>query len=657
MNLPSPAARGRATPPARLRGLVILLLALAVLPALSGCSSIETQHRDWSTYDGAGAEWFEYEDPTFPKLLEDSGEPFNRGMARVNHWLMVGLVDPIGRGWRFVFPKAFRQRLGMAGTNLAFPVRAVNNLFQGEFSSAGIETVRFVINFTVGLLGFFDPADSWGIEAPRPTDTGLTLEKAGWEEPEYLFLPAWGPSSTRDGVGAVGNLLLNPAWWIGGVVPWVFAFNTGSDTVLTYNKLQATENDPYIMMRLGWTILRTNEAEQYSYDPGADSERETLKSVFAAPQNPEFDREAKHRTVELPGGRDLPYSVWMQDEPAPIFYILPGLGSHRLSNHALVLAEMAWRHGCSAVTISNALNWEFIKEGSSVPLPGYAPFDAKDAHEAFDAIDRELRDKYEDRLQERVLIGISMGGFHTMYIAARESDPENEYMPFDLYAAGAVPVRLKYGVEELDSFYRVPMEWPAEERDSRIKALLQKVVDVGRKAVSVDGLEPGGELPFSEAEAKYLIGLSFRITLINLLWTSQQKEDRGVLLTERNTSDRSPAYREMSQYSFMEYFYAFVLPWLMEDHGVQGEDEAWYHSSLQSIEPALRANDKIRVFVTDNDFLRTAGDLQFLQDLVDEGRIRVGEGGGHLGNAYRTDLQDEVMTDLLDELALRRTQD
>jgi phospholipid-binding lipoprotein MlaA len=52
----------------------------------------------------------------------------------------------------------------------------------------------------VGVLGLFDPASGWGLEAHNE-DFGQTLGRWGVPPGPYLMLPLLGPSTLRDGAG------------------------------------------------------------------------------------------------------------------------------------------------------------------------------------------------------------------------------------------------------------------------------------------------------------------------------------------------------------------------------------------------------------------------------------------------------------------------
>ncbi len=94
----------------------------------------------------------------------------------------------------------------------------------------------------------------------------------------------------------------------------------------------------------------------------------------------------------------------MQPESAPLLYILPGLGGHRDAKSALALAEMGFRRGFSVVTISSALNFDFMENAATAAVPGYPPVDARDVHRALDAIARDLAERHPGRITRRALM-------------------------------------------------------------------------------------------------------------------------------------------------------------------------------------------------------------------------------------------------------------
>ena len=81
--------------------------------------------------------------------------------------------------------------------NLSNLVTIPNNLLQGDFNLAGINTGRFLINSTVGVLGLVDVAQHLGMTDYNKEDYGQSLAKAGVGPGCYIVLPILGSRSLR----------------------------------------------------------------------------------------------------------------------------------------------------------------------------------------------------------------------------------------------------------------------------------------------------------------------------------------------------------------------------------------------------------------------------------------------------------------------------
>ena len=645
---------------------IATLVVLVVLVA--GCAH-PVKRRDWSSYDGPAAAAFQRESlppPHFPDPLE----PFNRGVWAVNHGLIVAVADPVGQVYRLIIPRFVRERIRDFGANLVFPRDLVANLFQAQWRGAGDVTARFLVNTTVGLAGLWDPALHWLALDPAPEDFGQVFARWGWRPSTFVVLPIAGPSSVRDGVGMAPDWVLDPATWffpMGASV--ALSFNDLSDSIPAYRQFTRSSADAYDDARLLWNVARDARIDVPELDgPGDDTgATESLVAAFLGPRDPRFAGRLRTREVSLAtSGRALPYSVRMQPGPAPLVFLVPGLGAHRLSSGSLALAEMAWERGCSVAIVSSALGFEFIERGASGPVPGHAPQDARDVHEALDAIDRDLADRFPGRVASRVYLGYSLGAFHGFYIAAEERGKGAGLVSFDRFLLLDPPVRLLYGMKRLDGFFDVPLAFPPAEREAEVHRILTHTAAVARKAQAgrlgthdytrIEATQAGGQdltptlaLPFTNEEAEFLIGLAFRRALQAILWASQQREDLGVLLTERRPMRRGPAYQEMGDYSFEMYLHAFVLPFYRDRLGqVASAEELVAMNDLHSIAEPLRGNPKLRVFANLNDFLTSDEDVDWLTELVGPERVSFLPTGGHLGNLHQPQVQAQVMDAIAD---------
>lgn len=144
-----------------------------------------------------------------------TGEPFdphesaNRKRHAFNLKVDKALFRPASTGYTSFIPDPLIDSVGTFTENLSMPRVMVNGLLQGDFKTAGIALSRFAINTTVGFAGLADVATNF--EIPHvDADFGQTLHVWGFPEGAYLELPFIGPSTERDTVGMVMDLLTNP---------------------------------------------------------------------------------------------------------------------------------------------------------------------------------------------------------------------------------------------------------------------------------------------------------------------------------------------------------------------------------------------------------------------------------------------------------------
>lgn len=141
-------------------------------------------------------------------------ETFNEAMFDVNLWLDEKVMRPVARGYERVLPAGARLGVQRFFLNLGVLPRFANSLLQFKFNGAAREVSRFMVNTTVGGLGFFDVAKTqFGLQESNE-DFGQTLGSYGLEGGAYLVLPFLGPSTVRDAVGFVVDGTMDPKQYI-----------------------------------------------------------------------------------------------------------------------------------------------------------------------------------------------------------------------------------------------------------------------------------------------------------------------------------------------------------------------------------------------------------------------------------------------------------
>ena len=593
------------------------------------------------------------------KSVPDPLEPFNRAMWAFNKCLMADVIKPSSRVYRMLVIKPVRTGIGNFGKNLTYPGRLINNLLQGKWVGARDESYRFVCNTTVGIAGIFDVGTKWNIPKSE-ADFGQTFGQWGWKPGCYLMLPVFGPSNERDALGLAADTAANPLLYI---APYKFVandqltylgpysyfsyavlYNNLADSVDEAVRFSRAEADPYSEIQYAWTFARENRVANFQVKGKQDdASLETLESVFFTYKNPEFPGHGKTRSVFIPStGRRLKFTFWLQPGKANVVYIVPGLGSHRLAETSLALAELVYSNGFSAVCISSPFNSEFMEHASTAAMPAYLPVDGHDLHVALTEIDRHLHVLYPQRLGNRALMGYSMGAFESLFVAATEPTNQLPLLKFDRYVAINTPVRMAKGISKLDEFYRAPLSWPVAERADDIENTFLKVA-----ALSKSTLAPQTTLPFSAIESKFLIGLTFRLALRDIIFSSQRRDNQGVLQHRIESFRRDPVYQEILQYSYQKYFEKFAIPYYHAQGLASPVAETLQRAGdLRTYAAGLRANPDIRIIVNQNDFLLTDADLDWLHATFGSEQLTVFAQGGHLGNLSNLTVQKSILSAL-----------
>ena len=147
------------------------------------------------------------------KEVKDCFEGLNRATFAFNQGLDKAIFEPIAKGYRKL-PSPIRTGTGNVISNLSNLITIPNNLLQGDFKTAGINTARLSVNTTIGIFGIFDVAQQMGfVKDYKREDYGQTLGTWGVGEGCYVVLPILGPSTVRDTVGTVATFVGGDPWY------------------------------------------------------------------------------------------------------------------------------------------------------------------------------------------------------------------------------------------------------------------------------------------------------------------------------------------------------------------------------------------------------------------------------------------------------------
>ena len=145
---------------------------------------------------------------TSAKTTEECFEGVSRAVFSFDMAFDDIILEPIAKGYNKL-PKPMRQGTSNFTSNIATLLSIPNNLLQGNIKQLGHSTGSFVINTSVGILGFFNPAEKIGLK-PHKEDVGQTLGSYGIGSGCYFVLPILGPTTVRDSVGLIADSFVDP---------------------------------------------------------------------------------------------------------------------------------------------------------------------------------------------------------------------------------------------------------------------------------------------------------------------------------------------------------------------------------------------------------------------------------------------------------------
>ena len=140
------------------------------------------------------------------KPVKDCFESVNRATFALNQGLDKIIFKPVAKTYR-ALPSPIRTGTNNVLVNLSSLITIPNNILQGEIKTAGVNTGRFAINTTVGILGIFNVAKKMGFSEYEKEDYGQTLGVWGVGAGCYVVLPVIGPSTIRDTAGSFINIM------------------------------------------------------------------------------------------------------------------------------------------------------------------------------------------------------------------------------------------------------------------------------------------------------------------------------------------------------------------------------------------------------------------------------------------------------------------
>lgn len=218
---------------------------------------------------------------------EDPWEPANRAFYGVHRWLDRVIFGHAPSIFRFI-PAPIRAAVRNVISNMGEPGVAANDLLQGH-PGVSVKTLgRFTANTTLGLGGMIDVALNMGLPH-HDNNFADTFGRWGAYPGPYVFVPLMGPTTVRDGLGSITDMLTDPFTWTRFAHRWTVidartVWSGVDQRTQADAQIQAIDNmstDSYATLR---SLYLQNRAQVIATPPGA----EPTEGLPALPALPDF---------------------------------------------------------------------------------------------------------------------------------------------------------------------------------------------------------------------------------------------------------------------------------------------------------------------------------------------------------------------------------
>lgn len=209
----------------------------------------------------------------------DPLEWLNRGIFVFNDTLDTLVLRPVAVIYGFITPERVKESVRNFFANLNSPVLLANDLLQLTFGDAAVTTGRFAINTTIGVLGLFEVAEDFGLEAHH-ADFGQTMFSYGVGQGLYVMIPIFGPSTARDALGRLVDSVFQPTNYIVGsgvglALSGANGLSKRESLIDALDDLRAGSLDFYAALRAAYYQDRATELGKGQVDTAA-----TIDSLF-----------------------------------------------------------------------------------------------------------------------------------------------------------------------------------------------------------------------------------------------------------------------------------------------------------------------------------------------------------------------------------------
>ena len=368
-------------------------------------------------------------------------------------------------------------------------------------------------------------------------------------------------------------------------------------------------------------------------------------------------RALKLKTAKLPkiANREIPKALWyakkleyswaMQKTTAPLIFTVAGTGGYHDGGTNKQLMEAFYNAGFHVVGITSPSHPEFMVSQSSTAVPGYMRKDAADLYRVMGDIVERL--KHKSRISGYALAGYSLGGTQAAFVA--ELDQTEQEFNFSRVLLLNPSVSLYNSISKLDRMLR-NIPGGIDNLNGFFSDVVSRIGSVYTRSTTVEFnpdivLQAFQAAPPTDEELAAIIGVAFRLSAANLIFTADVMNNFGFIKPSRQKltrqTDRSDYLEVALRVGFTDYFHDFFWPYHADSFDGDRDDFA-ASQSLVYLQNFLASSDHIAVVHNVDDVILVPGEIDFLRTTFGS-RAFIYPRGGHLGNLGLTETQADYV--------------
>ena len=341
----------------------------------------------------------------------------------------------------------------------------------------------------------------------------------------------------------------------------------------------------------------------------------------------------------------LRYSLAYQKHKAPMMILIAGTGAGYDSTKMQMMQKAFFQAGFHVMALSSPTHPNFIVAASSTGMPGDTSNDSRDIYSVLEKMWR--RAKHPEMISEFFLTGYSLGAAEAAFVA--QIDETKKVFNFKKVLMINPPVSIYDSARKLDRMLADNIPGGMDNFDQFYEKLIQSITNTYARGDFVDlasdfFYKAYNQIIPNPREGRAVIGVSFRIALVNMMFCADVMTNSGYLVPKNfelsRTSSLTNYYKVASRGNgFEEYARNLLYPYFKRREPNLTFEELIARSSLRSIEDYLHNSPKIGLVTNADDIILLPGDFDFIRRVFGD-RAKIYPHGGHCGNmAYKDNVR------------------